>query len=225
MLLPASTLAAINNVVALHLEPDTTMKVLGAILAPVLSSDSTPARKVGRPGPKPRKATRPRKRRRPTREARDRARAALEANPNATLADVAKAAGVSHGTAINARKDLAAEARKAARKETRKSSREKSKAAKPERRERAERFLRDALAHGPKPVADLEDAAEKAHVDQHSLEQARGDLGVVVSRGNAGGVQAAATLRPRPFCCIFHGRLAIALFDETTEVAMICPVR
>jgi len=102
MLLPASTLAAINNVVALHLEPDTTMKVLGAILAPVLSSDSTPARKVGRPGPKPRKATRPRKRRRPTREARDRARAALEANPNATLADVAKAAGVSHGTAINA---------------------------------------------------------------------------------------------------------------------------
>src|SRR5262249_18676170 len=82
MLLPASTLAAINNVVALHLEPDTTMKVLGAILAPVLSSDSTPARKVGRPGPKPRKATRPRKRRRPTSEARDRAPAALQANPN-----------------------------------------------------------------------------------------------------------------------------------------------
>src|SRR5262249_42371989 len=194
MLLPASTLAAINNVVALHLEPDTTMKVLGAILAPVLSSDSTPARKVGRPGPKPRKATRPRKRRRPTREARDRARAALEANPNATLADVAKAAGVSHGTAINARKDLAAEARKAAPaeagraagKETRKSSREKSKAAKPERRERAGRFPRAALAHGAKPVSDLEEAAEKAHIDPHTLGQARAELGVVTSRANTG---------------------------------------
>src|SRR5262249_50030894 len=102
MLLPASTLAAINNVVALHLEPDTTMKVLAAIFAPVLSSDSSTARKGGRRGPKPRNETRPRKGRRPTREARVGARAALEANPNAPLADVAKAAGVSPGTAINA---------------------------------------------------------------------------------------------------------------------------
>jgi len=97
---------------------------------------------------------------------------------------------VSHGTAINARKDLAAEARKAARKETRKSSREKSKAAKPERRERAERFLRDALAHGAKPVNDLEEAAEKAHIDPHTLGQARAELGVVTSRANTGGAQA-----------------------------------
>jgi len=35
-----------------------------------------------------------------------------------------------------------------------------------------------------------EDAAEKAHVDLTALEQARADLGVVVGRSNAGGVQA-----------------------------------
>src|SRR5262249_19938387 len=54
----------------------------------------------------------------------------------------------------------------------------------------AQRFLKDALAHGPKQVSGVEDAAERAHIDEHTLGQARGDLGVVVSRGNAGGVQA-----------------------------------
>jgi hypothetical protein len=39
-------------------------------------------------------------------------------------------------------------------------------------------------------VSDLEQAAAKAHVDPTALEQARADLGVVTSRGNAGGVQA-----------------------------------
>jgi len=39
-------------------------------------------------------------------------------------------------------------------------------------------------------VTDVEDAAEKAHVDPQSLGQARAELGVVVSRANAGGVQA-----------------------------------
>jgi hypothetical protein len=40
-------------------------------------------------------------------------------------------------------------------------------------------------------VTDVEEAAERAHVDLGSLEQAHADLGVVVSRpGNAGGVQA-----------------------------------
>ena len=39
-------------------------------------------------------------------------------------------------------------------------------------------------------MSDLEEAAEKARVDQHTLGQARAELGVVVSRGNAGGVQA-----------------------------------
>jgi hypothetical protein len=124
------------------------------------------------------------------RDARERASAALKANPDKSLTDVAKVAGVSRGTVVNARDELAAEARKQARKEARKSSPEASTAAKPERRQRAERFLKDALAHGPKQVSDLEAAAEKAHVDPHSLEQARGDLGIVVSRGNAGGVQA-----------------------------------
>jgi hypothetical protein len=51
---------------------------------------------------------------------------------------------------------------------------------------RAQRFLRDTLARGPKPVTDVEAAAEKAHVDPQTLAQARGDLGIVTSRGNAG---------------------------------------
>jgi hypothetical protein len=59
-----------------------------------------------------------------------------------------------------------------------------------DRRERAQRFLKDALAGGPKPVTAVEEAASKAHVDPQALEQARGDLGIRTTRGNAGGVQA-----------------------------------
>jgi hypothetical protein len=59
--------------------------------------------------------------------------------------------------------------------------------AKQERRQRAQRFLRDALAHGPKRVSDVEEAAAKAHIETHALEQARADLGIVTSRANAGG--------------------------------------
>jgi len=56
----------------------------------------------------------------------------------------------------------------------------------PERRQRTQQFLREALASGPRQVSDVEAAAERAHVDTQTLEQARGDLGVVVSRANAG---------------------------------------
>jgi len=59
-----------------------------------------------------------------------------------------------------------------------------------ERRQRAQRFLRDVLAQGPRPATTVEEAAAKAHVDPQALEQARGDLGIVASRANAGGVQA-----------------------------------
>jgi hypothetical protein len=205
MMLPASDLAEIvTNLVGLRLEPTTTAAVLGAVLPPLLRSSETPTPAVGQPQSKPRSAAPRRKREKsgprlaaaapaadePTDGPRQRARAALAANPDATLTRIAKIAKCSHGTAINARKELAAEVRKQARKETRKSAREASKAAKPERRQRAQRFLRDALAHGPKQVSDVEEAAEKAHVDAHSLEQARAELGIVVSRGNAGGVQA-----------------------------------
>jgi hypothetical protein len=44
---------------------------------------------------------------------------------------------------------------------------------KTERRERAQRFLKDALAHGPKQVSTIEEAAVRAHVDPQALEQAR----------------------------------------------------
>ena len=39
-------------------------------------------------------------------------------------------------------------------------------------------------------MTDIEAAASKAHVDPTALDQVRADLGVVVSRGNAGGVMA-----------------------------------
>jgi hypothetical protein len=42
----------------------------------------------------------------------------------------------------------------------------------------------------PQQVSDVEAAAERAHVDPQTLAQARGDLGIVISRGNAGGVMA-----------------------------------
>jgi len=35
-------------------------------------------------------------------------------------------------------------------------------------------------------VSHVEEAAAKAHIDVQTLEQARGDLGVVTSRGNTG---------------------------------------
>jgi acetyl-CoA carboxylase carboxyltransferase component len=86
---------------------------------------------------------------------------------------------------------LVREALDAARKAARKAARETSKPAKStERRQRAQQFLREQLARGPKPASFVEDAAEKAHVETRALEQARVDLGVVTSRSNAGGVQA-----------------------------------
>jgi hypothetical protein len=182
-MLPASTLAAISNVVALNLEPRTTMTVLGAILAPLLPDAK---QRAGRPRSKSRKARR-RKRKKArvaanaesTDGPRQRAARALAANPGASLTAVAEIAGVSRGTVVNARDELAAEARKPTPK------------TKPsERRERAQRFLKDALAHGPRKVSDVEEAAAKAHLDSQVLEQARGDLGIVTSRANAGGVQA-----------------------------------
>jgi len=67
-----------------------------------------------------------------------------------------------------------------------------------EPRQRAQRFLLDALAHGPKRVTDVEEAAEKAHIDAQALAQARGELGIVTSRGNAGGVMAVQWSVPLP---------------------------
>jgi len=86
---------------------------------------------------------------------------------------------------VIARNKIEKEARKAARKAM------PSTISKPaERRQRAQRFLQAQLANGPRRVTDVEEAAAKAHVDPQALEQARGDLGIVVSRSNAGGVQA-----------------------------------
>ena len=59
-----------------------------------------------------------------------------------------------------------------------------------ERRQRAQQFLREQLARGPKQASAVEEAAAKAHIDEQALGQARGDLGIVTSRSNAGGVQA-----------------------------------
>jgi len=91
-----------------------------------------------------------------------------------------RTAGVSRATVVNARKELAKQARRKPRE-----------ASTPEPRQRAQHFLREQLARGPKPASFVEEAAEKAQVDARALELARSDLGVVTSRGNAaGGVQA-----------------------------------
>jgi hypothetical protein len=203
-MLPALT-EIVTNVVGLQLAPDTTAAVLGAVLAPLLrsGSDADPAsedptkirkKRAGRLRLKSRSAPRRRqkksKRRAPRpSEARDRALAALKANPSATLARIAKLAKCSPSTVVNARGELVAEARRAARR----AARETPKTAKPaptDRRQRAQQFLKDALAHGPKQASAVEDAAAKAHVDLMALDQARADLGIVASRANTGGVQA-----------------------------------
>jgi hypothetical protein len=192
-MLPASSLTEIiSNLAGLNLEPTTTAAVIGAVLAPLLRSAGpdvpVPVMREPRARAKPRqkrKKSRPRvavQTAEPIDGPRQRAIAALQANPGASLTAIAKLAGVSRSTVVNARAELAAEARKQARK-----PHENPVLAKQgERRERAQRFLKDALTHGPKRVSDVEEAAEKARIDSHTLEQARGDLGVVTSRSNTG---------------------------------------
>src|SRR5262249_33383936 len=116
-------------------------------------------------------------------EARERALAALRASPDVSLTDIAKAAGVSRSTVVNAREDLAAEARRTPRETL---PPPPSGGAKTDRRQRAQQFLKDELARGPKKVTDVEAAASKAHVDPHALDQARAELGVVTSRADSG---------------------------------------
>jgi hypothetical protein len=198
-MLPASDLTEIlTNLAALQLAPDTAAAVLGAVLAPLLRSEIDPVPNLRpirrkRAGPRSSKRLRgaPRKRRyrrHVPSKARDRALAALKANPDATPTEIAKIAEVSRSTVVNAREDLAKETRKQARK----AARATSSTAKPpsDHRQRAQQFLKDTLARGPKLAADVEDAAEKAHVGLTALDQARAELGVVTSRSNAGGVQA-----------------------------------
>jgi transposase len=102
--------------------------------------------------------------------------AALKANPAASLSAVAKLAKVSRSTVVNAR-DLARKPRETS----------SALAKQTERRQRAQQFLREQLARGPQRVSDIEQAAEKQHIDAHTLEAARAALGVTPSRANAGG--------------------------------------
>src|SRR5262249_50502703 len=195
-MLPASNLAEIlTNLAALNLQPNPAAAVLGAILAPLLRTAETPPTVLepqpSRRRPSSKRARGGRRKRKYRRsapsEARDRALAALKADPAASTTDLVKLAKVSRSTVVHAREALDAEARKAARK----AARETSKPAKStERRPRAQQFLREQLARGPKQASVVEDAAAKAHVDEQALGQARADLGIVTSRSNAGGVQA-----------------------------------
>lgn len=203
-MLPASDITEIlTNLSALNLQPATAAAVIGAVLAPLLrnSAPDLPApeeppkarkRRAGWPRGRPRRISRRRKktraRHRTTRptEARERARAAIMANPDKTVVEVAKLAKVGYGTVCAVRKEIAAEARKAARK-----PRETPKPATPkDRRQRAQQFLRDELARGPKSATAVEEAAAKVHIDDQALTAARADLGIVTSRANTGGAQA-----------------------------------
>jgi len=200
-MLPAETIAEITTAIAgLHLEAQTTAQILAAVFAPLL--------KISNPAPDPdldpkparkrryRRSGRPRQQRKAKRrsprpsEARERAHAALRAHPGETVSKVAKLAKVSFGTVINARKDLAKEARKEARRNSRTTETAKASPATSPKRERAQQWLRDTLAQGPKEVQAVEAAAAKAHIDDVLLIQARGDLGVIATRANTGGVHA-----------------------------------
>jgi lambda repressor-like predicted transcriptional regulator len=191
-MLPASTFAEITtNIAALQLDHNTATAVLGAILAPLLRAQTetqagfvemTKPSRLPRSNQRRKKAKRHAAARRrvkanpePRDAPRQRAIAALRDHPGATLTQVAKIAKVSRSTVHNA----------AARKPSRGTS---VLAKQDERRQRAQRFLRDELARGPKRVSDVEEAAGKAHIDVHTLQQARSDLGIVTSRpGNTGG--------------------------------------
>jgi MFS superfamily sulfate permease-like transporter len=203
-MLPASELAEIlTNLSALKLDPTIAAAVLGA-LAPLLRSSANPQledlpgdprrprKRAGRPrlrgGPSRRKKYK-RRAARPS-EVRERARAALQAKPGATVSAVAKLAKVSFGTVINARKDLAKEAHREARRKSRTTETAKSSPATSPKREWAQKWLRDTLAQGPKEVQVVEAAAAKAHIDDVLLSQARADLGIVTSRANTGGAHA-----------------------------------
>jgi len=197
-MLPAADLTEIlTNLAALNLQPNTAAQILAAVLAPLLrAGDPVPGGLLTADKPSPKRRAAPHRRGRGSRrkrkyqrhapsEARDRALAALKANPGATPTEIAKIAKVSRSTAVHARHEIEKEARKAARK-----SRATSTPAKPDRRQRAQQFLREQLARGPKPASVVEDAAAKAHIDEQALGQARADLGIVTSRANTGGPQA-----------------------------------
>ena len=206
-MLPASDLTEIlTNLSALNLQPNTAAQILAAVLVPLLRNSSGPdvdpdlelkvrKKRAGRLRSSSRRASSTRRRKKvrarrraanPT-EARERARAAIAANPDATLMTIAKIAKCSYGSAHRVRKELAVEAR-------RKPGQPKPAAGKTppnkDRRQRAQQFLKDELAHGPKQAVDVEAAAAKAHIDDQTLSAARADLGVVVSRANTGGPQA-----------------------------------
>jgi hypothetical protein len=191
-MLPADVIAEIiANLAALNLQPSTAATVLGA-LAPLLrTAETPPAVLEPQPSRRPRSSKRARGARRKRKykrhapsEARDRALAELKANPDASTTDLAKVAKCSRSTVVKTRNEIEKEARKS--RETTPSILSKP----AERRQRAQQFLHEQLARGPKPASDVEEAAVKAHVDPQALEQARGDLGIVTSRSNASGVQA-----------------------------------
>src|SRR5262249_41794655 len=192
MLAASDLTEVLTNLAALNLPSNTAAAVLGA-LAPLLRSAETPpavlesqpsrrrsSSKRARGGRRKRKY-----RRSAPSEGRARAIAALRAPPGATPTEIAKLAKVSRSTAVHARHEIEKEARKEARK-----SLATSTPAKPDRRQRAQQFLREQLARGPKQASVVEEAAAKAHIDEQALGQARGDLGIVTSRGNTGGPHA-----------------------------------
>ena len=174
-MLPASDITEIlTNLSALNLQPNTAAAILAAVLAPLLRNSGPDVdpdlelksrkKRAGRLRGQPRRRTSRRRKKAKRRAARS---ADARERACASLTAVAKIAKVSRSTVVNARDDLAKEARREVRKQT--------KPVPTNRRSRAQRFLRDELADGPKRVTDVEEAAAKAHVDPETLERARGD--------------------------------------------------
>jgi len=197
-MLPADTIAEITTAIAgLHLESNVAGQILAAVLTPLLRDvDPAPftgikSRTTGLEKRRSKRRDASQQKRKYHRhhpgpsEPRQRAIEALKAKPDATNKEIADRLRISPSTVHNARTDLAKEQRK-----------EACRAAQPKRetadlRARAQNFLRRELANGPQQVSSIEEHAEKSRISPNVLEQARVDLGIVVSRSNAGGVQAA----------------------------------
>jgi hypothetical protein len=171
--LPSLITEITTNLASLHLESNIAAQILATVLAPLMRLDGSSSevtdlaprraqrRRTGRPQSRraPRRRRRRYKPRAPT-EARDRALAALRSNPDATPTEIAKLAKVSRSTAANARKRFAREARLKAKTASRGKTDPKT-----ERRSRAQRFLKDALAQGPKQ-AEATPELERRPFDQ-----------------------------------------------------------
>ena len=130
-----------------------------------------------------------------------RARAVLEANPAASLREIARSANCSRSTARTARQAFRASTgenspraeklpsnNKAPKPPSGKNSPPRSsRPAEANQLDRAQTFLRQQLKDGPRPASDIEAAATKADIGEQQLDRAKETLGLITARASSGG--------------------------------------